>query len=261
MTAFRDITSLQPARQVNAGVSFIMKKRIDIPSGLAHLEMVANLADANRVESMKHFAESSADCRMIGTSLSALYQAATCHRECHGGPHILESLCGRIYDLAVGAYLLAERGLYDEALNLIRSIGEASNLIALSVVDKEALKEWLASDKKTRLRKFRPSEVRKALERQERTLLLADEDWYSRFCETYTHVTPQTRPNVHNPGGQSHVGGVYQSEGLKRTLEELATVLGSVSMLVCKYFNFSDLFEEICAVAKSANGEAAKSRS
>jgi hypothetical protein len=52
-------------------------------------------------------------------------------------------------------------------------IGEVSNLIALSVVDKKALKEWLSSDKKTRLRKFSPSKVRKALERQEPALLLA----------------------------------------------------------------------------------------
>src|SRR5947209_8723270 len=114
-----------------------------------------------------------------------------------------------------------------------RGIGEVSNLIALSVVDKKALKEWLSSDKKTRLRKFRPSEVRKALERQEPALLLANEDWYARFCETYTHVTPQTKPNMHNAGGRGFAGGVYQPEGLKNTLGELATPPGAVSMLVC----------------------------
>jgi hypothetical protein len=231
-----------------------MKKRIDIPSGLGHLEMIACRAAAIHVESMKHLGSSSADCRLIGTALSALYQAATCHRECHRGSHILESLCGRIYNLAVGAYLLAGRGLYDEALNLIRSIGEASNVIALSVVDKEALKEWLASEKKTRLRKFTPKQVREALKRQAPILMLADDDWYSRFCETYTHVTPQTRPNVHNPGDQAHVGGFYQADGLKKTLEELATILGQVSMIVCKYFEFSDLFKELCAIQGSADG-------
>ena len=170
-----------------------------------------------------------------------------------GGPHILESLCGRMYNLAVGAYLLAERGLYDEALNLTRSIGEASNLIALSVIDKEGLKEWLSSDKKTRLGKFSPSKIRKALERQEPALVLATEDWYARFCEAYTHVTPQTRPNMHNSRGQAYVGGVYQAEGLNNTLGELATVLASVAMIVCGYFKFSDLLAEISAFVKSAN--------
>jgi hypothetical protein len=236
-----------------------MKKPIDIPTGLGHLEMVGNLAAVIRGESLKHLAESSADCSMIGTALSAIYQAATCHRKCHGNQHILESLCGRIYNLGVGAYLLTLCGLYDEALNLTRSIGEAANLIALSVVDKKALQEWLASDKQTRLDKFGPGKVRKALKRNGSALLLADDDWYSRFCEAYTHVTPQTRPNVHNAGGQAHAGGIYQPEGFRKTLAELATVLGAVSMIVCEYFKFPDLFQEICALIDSADGKPANS--
>jgi hypothetical protein len=192
---------------------------------------------------------------MIGTAMSALYQAATCHRKCHAGPHVFEALCGRMYNLAVGAYVLALRGLYDEALNLIRRIGEASNLIALSVVDKKALAEWLTSDKKTRLQKFSPSKIRRALERQEPSLLLANDDWYGRFCETYTHVTPKTKPNMHNASGRAYAGGVYQPEGLKNTLGELATVLGAVSLIVCQYFKFSDLFEEISAIVRTSDNE------
>lgn len=227
-----------------------MNQHADIPSGLGHLEMIASLEAANQIESLKHQTQLRTDCTMIGTALSALYQAATCHRKCHGGGHVLESLCGRIYNLGLGAYLLSQRGLYDEALNLTRSIGEAANLIALSVVDKEALKQWLASDKKTRLKKFSPSAIRIALKKQVPAMLLADNDWYSRFCETYTHVTPQTRPNTHNEDEKAHVGFVCQPEGLKKSLNELATVLSSVSMIVCKYFGFSDLFGEIRAIAK-----------
>ncbi len=232
-----------------------MKTRADIPSGLDHLDMLAELEAITYRESSKHLAESVTDRRMIGTAMSALYQAATCHRKCHAGPHVFEALCGRMYNLAVGAYLLALRGLYDEALNLTRSIGEVANLIALSVVDKNALTEWLSSDKKTRLRKFSPSKIRKALERHEPTLLLANDDWYSRFCETYTHVTPKTKPNMHNAGGQGYAGGVYQPEGLKNTLGELATVLGSVSLIVCRYFKFSDLFEEVSSIVGTADNE------
>ena len=143
-----------------------MKTRVNIPSGLGHLKILAALEAITLRESSNNLAESKTDRRMIGTAMSALYQAATCHRKCHGGPHVLEALCGRMYNLAAGAYILALRGFYDEALNLTRSIGEVSNLIALSVVDKKALREWLSSDKKTRLRKFSPSEVRKARQRQ-----------------------------------------------------------------------------------------------
>ena len=117
----------------------------DVPLGVAHLKMVDRLEGAAYAQSANHLRHSNIDTQaLIGTSLSALYQASTCHRKCHGGPHIFESLCGRIYNLGVGAYLLVQRGLYDEALNLTRSIGENANLIALSVVDKEALKQWYA---------------------------------------------------------------------------------------------------------------------
>jgi hypothetical protein len=237
-----------------------MKTPDDVPSGLNHLEMLADLEAITYRESSKHLAESVTDRRMIGTAMSALYQAAICHRKCYAGPHIFEALCGRMYNLAVGAYVLALRGLYDEALNLTRSMGEVSNLIALSVVDKKALTEWLSSDKKTRLRKFSPREVRKALERQEPTLLLADADWYSRFCETYTHVTPKTKPNMHNSVGQGYAGGAYQPDGLRNTLGELATVLGSVSLIVCRYFKFFDLFEEISTIVGTGDKESEKDK-
>ncbi len=218
--------------------------------------MVAKLEAATYAQSAKRLRDVGIESQaLIGTSLSALYQAGTCHRKCHGGPHIFESLCGRMYNLGVGAYLLAQRGLYDEALNLTRSIGEAANLIALSVVDKEALKQWLNSDKKTRLKMFSPSAIRKALERQEPQLILATDDWYARFCESYTHVTPQTKPNMHNTYGRAHVGGVYQEQGLDAALSELATVLTSVAMIVCRYFKFSDLFDEISTLLRSARTE------
>jgi len=160
-----------------------------------------------------------------------------------------------LYNLGASAYILAQRGFYDEALNLIRSIGEISNLIALSVVDKEALKEWLSSDKKTRLRKFSPGEIRKTLKRHEPSLVLATDDWYARFCESYTHVTPQTKPNMHNARSEAYVGGVYQAAGIKSALDELATFLASVAMIVSRYFKFDDLFEEISALLGRSDGE------
>ena len=73
------------------------------------------------------------------------------------------------------------------------------------------------------------------------------------LCESYTHVTPQTRPNMHNTRGQAYVGGVYQAEGLNNALGELATVLASVAMIVCGYFEFPDLFSEISTFVRSAN--------
>ena len=69
-----------------------MKTPIDIPSGLDHLRMLSDCETVTLLESSKDIGEMSTDRRMIGTALSAIYQAATCHRQCYTGPHILEAL-------------------------------------------------------------------------------------------------------------------------------------------------------------------------
>ena len=220
-----------------------------IPAGLDHLQMIALNCAKTQTESQQENKGIRGDLTIIGTALSVLYQAATCHRQCHGGAHIFEFLCGRVYNLGTAAYVLLTCGFYDEAMNLTRSIGEVANLIGLSVVDKDALQEWLKSDKKTRLAKFSPGKIRAALKKPAPSLLIADDGWYARFCEEYTHVTPETKPGVHNDSGQRHVGGVFQSEGLNVGLAELAQTLGSVALLICKYFDFDDLFAEIRRLA------------
>ena len=68
-------------------------------------------------------------------------------------------------------------GLYDEALSLVRGLGEISNLIALSAVDQGVAQEWIRSDEKVRRRKFSPIEVRRRLERIDPGLMLANKEW------------------------------------------------------------------------------------
>ena len=221
----------------------------DVPSGIEHLTLIERGSTLAERMSADVAHENECDRELIGTSLNALYQAATCHRKCHGGPHILEALCGRLYNLGSSAYLLANRGFYDESLNLVRSMGEISNLISMSVIDKTAFKEWIASDKKTRLKEFGPARVRTLLQQKAPELLIADRDWYSHFCESYTHATPHTKPNVNSETGRAHAGGTFQPQGYATTLGELATVLASVAMIVCRYFKLDDLFAEIdCAI-------------
>lgn len=224
---------------------------MEIPSGAEHLDGVIRRAWVVQRQSCQHVESLPVESELLGTSLSALYQAATCHRRCFGGPHIFEALCGRIYNLAVSAYLLAMSGFYDEALNLTRSIGEIANLISLSIVDKKAFSEWLNSDTKTRITKFGPAKVRQALKEHDPALTIASDDWYADFCEKYTHVTPETRPNLHAVSGQANVGGAHEPGELGRVLAEVATIVASVAMHVCRYARLDDLFFDIVATIES----------
>jgi len=227
-----------------------MNRKPEIPKGIAHLELIDTASKIAQEETIENLRRYLPQLVMIGTSLSALYQAATCHRKCHGGNHLLEALSGRVYNIGCAAYLLVRQGLYDEALNLLRSAGEVANLIMLSVVDKNAIREWIASDKKTRLAKYSPAKIRKQLE-EKKGVLIANKDWYAKFCEEYTHVTPATKPNLHNEAGLPFVGGIYQQQGLSYSLNEIVNVLGSTAILICKYFDFDDLLEDLAAYVKS----------
>ncbi|WP_156954296.1 hypothetical protein [Paraburkholderia acidipaludis] len=216
-----------------------------IPNGSRHIEALRKLRNVTESATIRKFSEHEPELSLIGTSLSALYDAGTCRRQCHGGGHILESICGRAYNLSAAALDLMVSGYYDEALNLIRSMGELSNLLIMSIFDKAALAAWLSSDTKTRIQKFSPAAIRRILEAspEGKRLMYADKDWYSHFCEAYTHVTPDTVPNHH--GEQAIVGGVFQEKGFLMVLEELTHIVTSIGLVICRYFKFDDLLDEL----------------
>ncbi|NES97949.1 MAG: hypothetical protein F6K32_22615 [Desertifilum sp. SIO1I2] len=217
--------------------------KTEIPSGIEHLEWISSIAAFNASKSGDIVADQR-DLQVIGTSLSVFYQAATCHRKCYGGGHLLERLVGRIYNLSCAAYLLTTLGFYDESLSLIRIIGEISNLITLSIHDPEAIKEWISSDETTRHKKFSPVKVRMRIE-EKGGILLANQDWYSNISNNYIHATPNTQPNMHNKEGISAAGGLIQEEGVEKVIRNLAYITGPTALIVCAYFKFDDLLQEL----------------
>jgi hypothetical protein len=169
---------------------------------------------------------------------------------------VLEALAGRAHNLGCAAYLLLCRGLYDESLNLIRSIGEISNLILLSVVDKESFRRWLSADSKSRRRDFSPVKVRLLLEKHSTIPMPVDEDWYSELCEKYSHVTPGTSPNMHSDDRLRRVGGMLQPHGLAECAGQLAMVLVPLALMVSRYVNLADTVAEIeAALALARAGD------
>ena len=86
----------------------------------------------------------------------------------------------------------------------------------------------------------------------------ADDDWYRELSENYTHPTPGTRPNEH--GGLPWVGGKYEYEGLKNCYGRLMYVLAMLSMFICRWFKFDDLFKEIADNLGEREDEAGTSK-
>ena len=126
---------------------------------------------------------------------------------------------------------------------LVRSIGEIANLISLSVSDKVRFQEWIDADKRKRLRDFTPAKIRKYLRSSD--LVIMDDDWYSKLCEKYTHISIETNPNYHKELDRAVIGGMIQENALEETIDQLVTLVGIISLFVCKYFDYDDLFEKI----------------
>jgi hypothetical protein len=220
-----------------------MKTRPEtIPTGLEHLALLrAGAAYAAR-QTAEHLEDLKINNDLIGTAMNVLYQAATCHRKCHGGAHIFERLLGRAYNLSCGAYHLTIFGLYDEALNLIRSLGEIANLVMLSALDGPKMKEWLHATPKERRDNFSPVKIRLMLEAKGMEQC-ANHKWYQERSAGDTHITPNTQPNFH--GGAAFVGGRYEKEGMRKCFESMLYVSVTLAMFVARFFEFDDLFKEI----------------
>ena len=116
-------------------------------------------------------------------------------------------------------------------------------------MDQAAIKDWIAADDKTRRHKFSPARVRERLAKASAVPMIATQDWYSKLCEKYTHVTPKTKPNLHSDE-RPRCGGFFQQKGLDEALGRLAGILGFLTMLVCKFFKLDDLFREISTMLK-----------
>ena len=80
-------------------------KGIEVPTGLAHFALI-RAGGQHSLEMSEPFLQTmKPKLEFVGWALAALYEVGTCNRKCWGGPHLLESLSVRVYNLGVSAYL------------------------------------------------------------------------------------------------------------------------------------------------------------
>jgi hypothetical protein len=169
----------------------------------------------------------------LGTVLSLTDRLASCWWGCQGGDHMLEYLVGRSAASARGSLRLADAGYYDESLSITRNVGEIANLLSLFVHDPQSMAAWRAASRQQRINKFGPSAVRKAVVALGGPLPIS-EDRYHALCEVGVHVTPDTRPQAHNPLAMPVLGGEFQATGFVLALNELAMAMSFVGVFAAK---------------------------
>ena len=135
---------------------------------------------------------------LLGQAPRVVEKAACCYWGCRNPSHDLERLASRVYNQATAALRLARTGRYDEALSLIRSIGESTNLLMLFALDPQKRMEWGNVDERERRAKFAPSKVRDVIKTKGLDPAM-DSQEYGDLCEQAVHPTPVTLPGAYNP--------------------------------------------------------------
>ena len=118
--------------------------------------------------------------------MAVLDGLSSCRWGCAGGDHAVERLIARVMGSIRAALRLARAGLYDEALNALRTAGdEVVNLLTLMENDPELLTLWRKTGPADRFTLARPKKVIKALRalgREESSLNAEKYDLLSRIA-------------------------------------------------------------------------------
>lgn len=206
----------------------------NFPVERAFLELTQELADSSSKNTDKFCAEAGKSLPQTldaaGTVLSILYRLVCCYYGCPGGDHQIEWLAGKFVSQAVSAHRLVRAAQYDEALMLVRGMGEIANLLWLFQEERAELVAWKAADKKTRLNQFGPGAVRRRLEELSELGPPIDSERYAALCEIATHPTPGLAPGHYSGTGRPVLGVILQEVGVFVSVNELAYAIAMAAI-------------------------------
>jgi hypothetical protein len=161
--------------------------------------------------------------------LSYIDRAATCFGGCRGGDHRAEYLAGRASTSCQACLLLMSNGYYDEALSIIRNLGEIANLMSMFVADRSTFEHWKSADERVRRREFAPVEVRRRIERHN-GVLVVDKERYGSLSSASTHANPNMLPPPHGENGTGMIAPTFQQAGFLLCLNELALSMAFIGV-------------------------------
>lgn len=196
------------------------------------------------------------DC--ICATCSILDDLASCLWHCDRGDHSVQYLCGKVCSHSRAALCLLRNGYYDEALVLCRIIGETANLLCLFHADRQELKKWCSLEEERQYAKYKPNSVRDRLKNRGITNPPINRETYKELSTHPVHASPRARPNEHNDSSTPVLGGIFQENGLKLGLSELARLLCLATFFGSRLVELPDTPKQIISmhifsIAKTMN--------
>jgi hypothetical protein len=205
----------------------------DLPKGMDFLRLMRKLEHLSAEDTWKTLPtlgkKLPAAVEAMGTVLSYLDRIASCFYCCSHDDHRLQYLVGRVTTLTHSALLLTASGHYDEALALIRVLGEATNLLSLFDVDKTELEKWKTLCGNQHWDHFRPYKVRRRLNALNAPCVV-DQERYSMLSSLSVHAGPDSMPNAQNDEGRARLAPRFEDTGLMICVNELARCIALISV-------------------------------
>lgn len=151
----------------------------------------------------------------------------------------------RLFNGAASAIKLLLSGYYQTSALQQRDLLETIFLIDYFSTYREQISVWRTSDEKTRMKSFKPVNIRKALDERDGFTERKREAAYDLLCRLAGHATfDGFRMLTPIPGGDAHCGPFIEPTALKAVTEELAKKLfeaGGVFTLFFKARNGADI--------------------
>ena len=154
---------------------------------------------------------------------------------------VVQVLGMRAFNAFAAALNLAFAGYGQNSFLVMRDILETAFLLDRFKSDRPAIRDWRFADKKTRMKKFSPFQVRKYLDIHDGFEDKRREEHYVAYCELAAHPTMQSDVLMRiQPGGDAVIGPFVTEDFLKVVLTEMATNAIQIGEALDSFFPESD---------------------
>ena len=189
------------------------------------LDVVDSLARKDTLEFIERGgAKAPAAWDQLGTCLALLDAAGSCRWGSAGGDHVVEYLIKRVANAVLAATRLLQTASYDEALNMLRTAAEVTNLLTVFAQDVDVLARWRVADATERFSLLRPVAVVRQLQASEAPTMidLNAYDLLSRIAHGNSTDSPQGHSG---PPGSRPGRTLVQDAGVFLVLNEACSVV------------------------------------
>jgi hypothetical protein len=204
-----------------------------------NLESLRKREEENRTASILFINSTPKDkdvIELVHVSLNIIYEFTKTLENRTDDELTIQFLGLRLFNSIASSLLLLLSGYYQCSIMILRDVLETGSLLDYFTVDNSEILIWKNSGPNERRRNYKPSVIRKALDKRDGFTVNYREQLYSKMSEYATHPThPGTK--LISPKGLGKIGPFIEGEYLKHMIEEFALRIPYFTLIYLSFFN------------------------